>query len=126
MHACRMIMVVCALALWIGSASATPGTLHDMSEVGAAIRACWTPALPAKGPFVTLLFSFTRDGMLGGPPQVTASNVPGGAEERHRLAGSALAALEHCTPLHLAAALADNIAGLAFTMQFVAERSGSR
>jgi hypothetical protein len=112
-----MIMVVCALALWIGSASATPGTLHDMSEVGAAIRACWTPAL---------LFSFTRDGMLGGPPQVTASNVPGGAEERHRLAGSALAALEHCTPLHLAAALADNIAGLAFTMQFVAERSGSR
>ena len=121
MAAFRMIMVVCVLSIAGGRAHAAT-TLHNMDEVGATIRACWNPPAGSQGASVTLSFSFRRDGMLSGPPQPTAIDVPGDAEARSRFVGAAIAALERCAPLHLAPAFGGDIAGLVFTMPFPASR----
>jgi hypothetical protein len=113
-----MIMVICVLSLGVDKGLAA-GTLRSMDEVGAAISACWKAPAGSKGSFVTLSFSFRRDGMLIGPPRLAAASVPGDADARQRFLSSAITAVERCAPLHLAPALAGNIAGLAFTMRFV-------
>jgi hypothetical protein len=120
MHALRMIMVICVLSLGVdkGLAAGTLQTLRSMDEVGAAIGACWKAPVGSKGSFVTLSFSFRRDGMLIGPPRLAAASVPGDADARQRFLSSAITAVERCAPLHLAPALAGNIAGLVFTMRF--------
>jgi hypothetical protein len=120
MHALRMIMVMCVLSLWVdkGLAASTLRTLRSMDEVGAAIGACWKAPVGSKGSFVTLSFSFRRDGMLIGPPRLAAASVRGNLEARQRFLSSAITAVERCAPLHLAPALAGNIAGLVFTMPF--------
>ncbi len=119
MQALRIIMAVCALSLGAGSALAA-STLRSMDDVGAALRACWNAPAGSKAAFVTLSFSFRRDGTLIGPPQPAAIRVPGDAEARQRFVRSAIIALEDCAPLHLAPALGGNIAGQVFTMQFSA------
>ena len=114
----RTIMVASILSIAAEGAHAA-NTLRNMDEVGAAIRACWSPPAGSRASSVTLSFSFRRDGMLNGRPQPTAIDVPGDSEARRRFVGAAIAALESCTPLHLAPALADNIAGSVFTMPFL-------
>jgi hypothetical protein len=117
MRALGIIVVIGVMSLTAGKAMAA-GTLRTMDEVGAAIRACWNAPSGPQGAFVTMSFSFRRDGRLLGPPRLAAIDVPGDAEARQRFADSAIAALEHCTPLPLAPALADNIDGQVFTMRF--------
>lgn len=117
MRAGRTLLAVCALALSPDGA-ATAGTLRSMDALDAAIRACWRPPIEAKGSSVILLLSFRRDGSLSGPPLMAGGSVPGGPAARRRLIASAAKALDRCTPFHLAPALASDIAGLAFTMQF--------
>jgi hypothetical protein len=116
-YAGSMIIAAIILSLCGGEAHAT-ATLSNMDEVGAAIEACWNGPDVSKGSFVTLQFSFRRDGTLIGVPRPTAIDVPGDAEARQSFVSSAITALEHCTPLHFSPFLADNIAGRVFTMQF--------
>ena len=52
--------------------------LQTMDDVGAAIQACWTPPPGIPNSWVTLSFSFKRDGSLMGPPKPTATDVKGG------------------------------------------------
>ncbi len=119
MRAFGIVLAVGVLSLAAGQALAG-GTLRSMGEVGAALRACWKAPAGSNAAFVTLSFSFRRDGMLIGPPQPAAIRVPGDAGARQKFLRSAIIALEHCAPLHLAPALGDNIAGQVFTMQFSA------
>lgn len=119
MHALRVIAAVGVLSLGTGGALAAT-TLRSMAEVGAALRACWHPPAASKAAFVTLSFSFTRDGTLLGSPRPASIRIPGDAEARRNFVESAIVALEHCAPLHLAPALGGNIAGQVFTMQFPA------
>jgi hypothetical protein len=117
----RTIMVICVVSIVSARAHAA-NELRNMDEVGAAIRACWKSPAGSQGSSVTLSFSFRRDGMLSGPPQPTAIDVPGDNEARSKFVGSAITALERCTPLHLAPALGGDIAGLVFTMPFPASK----
>jgi hypothetical protein len=119
MRTVRTILVISLLSLAITKAHAA-ATLRTMNEVGAAIRACWTPPPAAKGAYVILDFSFRRDGTLIGAPWASFIRVPGGAGARQKFSSAAITALEHCAPLPLAPALGDNIAGQVFTMRFPA------
>ena len=116
--------VASAWALGILLAGAGPaagaGQLDTLDEVGAAIRTCWNPAIGAPGDYVTVSFSFRRDGTLSGPPQPAAIHVAGDAPARRRYVDAAISALQRCAPFHLAPFLADRIAGLTFTMPFPA------
>ena len=118
-RAVRTILVISLLSLAATQAHAAT-TLRTMNEVGAAIRACWTPPPAAKGAFVILNFSFRRDGTLISPPWASFIRVPGDTEARQTFISAAITALERCAPLPLASALGDNIAGQVFTMRFPA------
>jgi hypothetical protein len=119
MRAVRTILFVSLLCLTAAQAHAAT-TLRTMNEVGAAIRACWTPPPAAKGAFVILDFSFRRDGTLIASPWASFIRVPGDAGARQTFINAAITALERCAPLPLAPALGDNIAGRVFTMRFPA------
>jgi hypothetical protein len=118
-RAVRTILVISLLSLTTIQAHAAT-TLRTMNEVGAAIRACWTPPPATKGAFVILDFSLRRDGTLIGAPWASFIRVPGGTEARQTFTSAAITALERCAPLPLAPALGDNIAGQVFTMRFPA------
>ena len=116
MGALRLAVPSLVLSLGSGEALAAGG-LRTMVEVGAALRRCSGAPARAWEPYVTLSFSFRRDGRLLGPPQLAAIRVPGDAAARQRFAEAAVAALERCVPLRLAPALGGDIAGQVFTMR---------
>jgi hypothetical protein len=96
-------------------------SLTTMKEVGAAIKACWTPPAEARNSSVTLSFSFKRDGTLIGPPRPTAVKVTGDAKARQSFIDAATQALQHCLPLSFSPDLAKGIAGTIFTVQFASK-----
>ncbi|MEJ5018538.1 hypothetical protein WH297_02115 [Ochrobactrum vermis] len=92
--------------------------LKTMDEVGSALNACWSPPSGSKNSAVTLSFSFKRDGSLMGPPRASAINVQGDDAAKKAFLNGAIEAIEKCTPLKLAPALAEGIGGNVFTMRF--------
>ncbi|MEQ1953723.1 hypothetical protein [Mesorhizobium sp. CN2-181] len=108
-----------AAALAIGTAmQANAEPLETMDEVGAALTACWTQPPGSGNSTVTLSFSFKRDGTLIGPPQPTEIKVEGDEAARQQFIDAAISAVENCTPLDFAPAIADGIGGTVFTMPF--------
>ena len=112
----RLLACSAALILSAPAANAEPATTTD--DVGNAILACWQPPAGTTNSSVTLNFSLKRDGSLIGPPRVTAIDVNGEEQARKQFVAAAEDALNRCTPVELAPALADGIAGQIFTMQF--------
>jgi hypothetical protein len=96
--------------------------LSTMSDVGAAIQACWTPPADAGTASVTLSFSFKRDGTLIGPPRPTAIKVNGDAKAKKSFVDAATAALQNCLPLTFSPKLAQGVAGTVFTLQFTSPK----
>lgn len=99
--------------------------LNTMDEVGAAIRACWKPPANSKNSFVTLSFSFRRDGTLIGPPRPSEISVSGDAEAKKQFVDAAIAAVQSCIPLEFSPALAAGIGGQVFTLQFASQEKQS-
>lgn len=113
--ACLALGGVLAISATVG-ANAEP--LKTMDEVGAALEACWTPPPGSGNSSVTLSFSFKRDGTLIGTPRPTEIKVEGDEAARQQFIDAAIAAVENCTPLDFAPAIADGIGGTVFTMPF--------
>jgi hypothetical protein len=105
-------------ALLIAASPSTAQPIESMDGAGDAILACWNPPPDSTGSYVTLSFSFKRDGTLIGPPQPTELKVAGGPEAEERFIDAAIAALENCTPLEFSPTLAAGIPGQVFTMRF--------
>lgn len=114
------IFAVAVLGLTAGSTGASRADpLQTMDDVGRAIAGCWKPASNLRG-MVTLSFSFNRDGSLIGPPRPTSIEVDGDADARKEFVGSAIQAVQSCTPLSFSSSLAQGIGGQVFTMPFSA------
>jgi len=92
--------------------------LRSLGEVNDALGRCWTPPVGIKNSFVTLKFAFRANGTLMGPPQPTAIRVTGDEAQRKAFVAAASAALEECMPLEFSQAVAEEIAGVVFTLQF--------
>jgi hypothetical protein len=112
------LLAIAGAILGGATCQSNAASLNTMNDVGAAIRACWTPPADAGNSTVTLSFSFRRDGTLIGPPKPTAIKVAGDAKARQAFVDAAVAALQHCLPLSLSPALAQGIGGKVFTLQF--------
>lgn len=108
---------LCA-SIFLTAGAVQAAELKSMEEVGAALQACWSPPAGTKSSSVTLSFSFKRDGSLIGTPRATAVNMKGDAKARKAFADTAIEAVQKCTPLQLAPALAQGIGGGVYTMQF--------
>jgi hypothetical protein len=115
------VLSVCGVTLSIAASPSVAAPLKTMDAVGAAIRACWNPPAGSKDSFVTLGFSFKRDGTLIGPPRPTAFGVPGDAQAQKQFVDAAVAAIEGCVPLEFSAELANGIGGQVFTMEFTSQ-----
>lgn len=92
--------------------------LRSLGEVSDALGKCWTPPAGIKDSFVTLKFAFRANGTLIGPPQPTAIRVTGDDAQRKAFVAAASAALEECMPLEFSQEVADEIAGVVFTLRF--------
>jgi hypothetical protein len=112
-------------ALATSAAAQQPLTLNTLKDLGAALRACWTPpplAQSRAGMQITVQLSFKRNGELLGNPRITFETT--GATDDERLAYRIAVAetLKRCTPLPFTAALGNAVAGRPFTMRFMDER----
>jgi hypothetical protein len=111
-----LVIAVTMPALAVSSPSAA-NPLNTVDDIEAAIGACWNAPPDQEGSFVTLSFSFKRDGTLIGPPRPTEISVAGDEQARARFVDDAIAAINQCMPLSFSPTLADGIAGQVFTMQ---------
>jgi hypothetical protein len=112
-------------ALATSAAAQQPLTLNTLKDLGAALRACWTPpplAQSRAGMQITVQLSFKRNGELLGNPRITFETA--GATDDDRLAYRIAVAetLKRCMPLPFTAALGNAVAGRPFTMRFMDER----
>src|SRR5258707_11925511 len=100
------------LALHTAAASADP--LKNTAEVAAALLACWKPPAGSEGSFVTMRFSFRRDGSIFGHPRPSQIDVIGDEKARRRFIDAAADAVEQCAPLEFSPDFASGIGGKVF------------
>jgi hypothetical protein len=112
------ILSLAATLLMGACVQASAEQLQTMDDVAAAIQACWTPPPGIPNSWVTLSFSFKRDGSLMGPPKPTATDVKGGDAAKQAFVDAAVQGLQDCVPLDFSPALATGIGGVVYTMRF--------
>ena len=113
-------------ALATGVAAQAPQTpVNTLSELMAALRACWVPPpldQSRAGMQITVQMSFRRNGELLGQPRITFESA--GASEDERLAYRIAVAkmLKRCTPVPVTEGLGNALAGRPLTIRFVDNR----
>ena len=100
--------------------------LDSITEMYAALRACWTP--PPKdearhGMEYTIRFALRHDGEIIAPPRRTYSSREASDEVRNTYRNAVDAALKRCTPLHFSKGMAGAVAGRPIAIRFVDERT---
>lgn len=91
---------------------ASAGEVDDAAQIGAAIRACWSPPGGGEGGgSARVRFSLRRDGTLFGQPRVISGRDA-------VFDAAAAAAIRRCTPLRLSARLGEVIAGRPIIIHF--------
>ena len=122
MYRLARMLSIFGIGLFVAASPLMAAPLNNTDEVGAAILACWNPPEDSKGSFVTLSFSFKRDGTLIGPPRPTGISVAGDAQARQQFVDAAIAAVERCLPLEFSPAFAEGVGGQVFTMRFASPK----
>ena len=109
-----------------GAAAQTPQPpVNTLSEVMAALRACWVPPpldQSRPGMQITVQMSFRRNGELLGHPRITFESAGASDDERlaYRIAVAKM--LKRCAPLPFTDALGNAIAGRPLTMRLIDNR----
>ena len=113
-------------ALATGVAAQAPQTpVNTLSELMAALRACWVPPpldQSRAGMQITVQVSFRRNGELLGQPRITFESTGASDDERlaYRIAVAKM--LKRCTPVPVTEALGNALAGRPLTIRFVDNR----
>ena len=116
-------------ALVTGAAAQQPPPLNTLRDLGAALRACWTPPpleQSRPGMQITVQLSFKRNGELFGNPRVTFETAGASEDERLAYRVAVAKALQRCAPLPFTTALGNAVAGRPFTMRFTDDRKLKR
>ena len=116
------LLAIAAGLLGLLTATALADPLKNTDEVAATLQACWKPPSGSEDLFVTMKFSFRRDGSLLGRPLPAIINVVGDEKARQRFIDAAIRAIERCTPLDFAPAFAEGVGGHVFMMRFAAPK----
>jgi hypothetical protein len=99
--------------------------VNTLSEVMAALRACWVPPpldQSRVGMQITVQMSFRRNGELLGQPRITFES-PGASDDQRLAYRTAVAKmLKRCAPLPFTDALGNALAGRPFTIRFTDQR----
>lgn len=100
--------------------------LDSISDMYAALRACWVPPPKDKarhGMQYSVRFSFKRDGEIIAPPRMTYASHDAPAKVRDVYRDAVKAALDRCTPLHFTKGMGGAIAGRPIAIRFVDNRT---
>ena len=100
--------------------------LNSISEMYAALRACWTPPPKDEGRHgmqYTIRFAFKRDGAVVAPPRRTYSSRDAPDDVRDTYRNAVDSALKRCTPLLFSVGMGGAVAGRRITIRFVDERT---
>jgi hypothetical protein len=116
------LLAISGVLLAFHTTASLANPLKNTDEVAAALLACWKPPARSEGSFVTLRFSFRRDGTIFGRPLPIHINVIGDENARRRFIDAAINAVERCAPLDFSPDFALGIGGQVFTMRFAAPR----
>ena len=114
------------MPLATGVAAQAPQTpVNTLSELMAALRACWVPPpldQSRAGMQITVQVSFRRNGELLGQPRITFESAGASDDERlaYRIAVAKM--LKRCTPVPVTEALGNALAGRPLTIRFVDNR----
>ena len=128
MNRCVQIIgeVLAITALATGTAAQVPqAPVNTISELGAALRACWVPPpldQSRPGMQITVQMTFRRNGELFGKPKITFESPGASDDDRltYRLAVAEM--LKRCASLPFTDAFGNAIAGRPFTMRFIDDR----
>ena len=99
--------------------------VNTLSEVMAALRACWVPPpldQSRAGMQMSVRFAFKRSGDIIATPRVTYVSQGASPESREVYLHAISAALERCTPLHFSEGLGNAVAGRPIAIRFVDNR----
>ena len=118
MYRFALMLSICGALLLAAASTSIAAPVGNSDEVGAAVMACWSPPADSDGSFVTLKFSFKRDGTLIGPPQPSEIKVAGDDQARQQFVEAAIAAIEQCLPLQFSPSFAAGVGGQVFTLTF--------
>ena len=118
--------VLAITALATGTAAQVPqAPVNTISELGAALRACWVPPpldQSRPGMQITVQMTFRRNGELFGKPKITFESPGASDDDRltYRLAVAEM--LKRCAALPFTDGFGNAIAGRPFTMRFIDDR----
>ena len=117
-------LAIAALATG-AAAQAQQAPVNTISELGAALRACWVPPpldQARPGMQITVQMTFRRNGELFGKPKITFESPGASDDDRlsYRLAVAEM--LKRCASLPFTDAFGNAVAGRPFTMRFIDER----
>jgi hypothetical protein len=118
------VLAIAALAAG-AAAQAQQAPVNTISELGAALRACWVPPpldQSRPGMQITVQMTFRRNGELFGKPKITFESPGASDDDRltYRLAVAEM--LKRCASLPFTDAFGNAVAGRPFTMRFIDER----
>jgi hypothetical protein len=113
-------------ALATSAAAQVPrAPVNTISELGAALRACWVPPpldQARPGMQITVQMTFRRNGELFGKPRITFESSGASDDDRltYRLAVAEM--LKRCASLPFTDAFGNAVAGRPFNMRFIDDR----
>jgi hypothetical protein len=100
--------------------------LDTISDLFAALRACWTPPPDNEARAdmqLSVKLSFKRDGSLFAPPRLTYATHGVSADLRDTYLDAVTSSLDHCAPLSLTKGLGNAIAGRPIMIRYVDNRT---
>ena len=101
-------------------------TLDTISQMYAALRACWVPPPKDKarhGMQYTIRFALKRDGEMIAAARVTYASHDASSEVRDVYRDAVNATIARCTPLHLSKGMGGAVAGRPIAIRFVDDRT---
>ena len=103
-------------------------SVDSIKQLVERLQQCWKPPArsQARAVDVTVLVSFTRDGVILGQPRVTYETE--GASDNDRLAYriAVMEALQCCTPMPFSDGLGGAVAGRPFAIRFWTHRNSPK
>ena len=108
------------LFAWSGEGRAEPAALDSLKEIFVRLHSCWKPPpLSAANPIdITVVVSFTREGVILGHPRITYESEQASDNDRLQYRIAVMETLQRCTPLPFTEGLGGAVAGRPLAVPF--------
>lgn len=105
---------------WSGEGWAEPPALDTLKDIFARLHSCWKPPpLSLANPIdITVVVSFSREGVILGHPRITYESEQASDNDRLQYRIAVMETLQRCTPLPFTEGLGGAVAGRPLAVPF--------